>query len=93
MTLVQLQKKIFLIECKGRDSKGGEVLQSPVKVEIEVVDSPSRRVIHSDVKCPYNTGMSEGCLASKLKQENPDWVHCPYNINIPYALFHSPTAF
>ena len=71
----------YLVECKGRDGKGNEVLNESVRVEVEIYKRPASNTISSDVRCQYNRGEhGEYCNASGTK------AICPYAFDLPYAL-------
>lgn len=72
----------FPIECKGRDSRGNEVLSEPVKVVVNIHKSPGSNDISSNVRCQYNSGgHGQKCDAS-----GSDNAGCPYAFDLPYAL-------
>lgn len=56
MGVEEFVEQNFPIECKGRDSKGEEVLDEPVKVIVNIHKSPGISNISSEVKCQYNSG-------------------------------------
>jgi len=72
----------FPIECKGRDSRGSEILSEPIQVSVNIYKSPGSSMISSKVTCPYNGGAHGGnCSASSNKG-----VICPYAFDIPHSL-------
>ena len=86
MAIDNYVKQIYPIQCRGRDRKGNEVLETPVEAEVKIYNSGSN-TISSDVECPYNTGGH----GQRCKASHPDvdkkWggIGCPYSFDIPYA--------
>lgn len=80
----------FPIECKGRDSRGKEVLDEAVKVEVRVSSLPPGLISLDVMDCPHNTGgHGQRCKASHPETDKVGkGVICPYSVDIPYALDH-----
>ena len=88
MELNEYIEQTFPIQCKGRNSKGLEVLQEPVNVEVKIYKSPGSNIISNIVRCFYNTGShGERCKASHPTVDKVgEGIICPYSFDIPYAL-------
>ena len=77
-------EQTYPIHCKGRNSKGEEVLTKPLEVNVRIDKSPGSNTISSTVDCKYNTGShGERCKASHPKVG--EGASCPYSFDTPYA--------
>jgi len=77
----------FPIECKGRDSRGREVLDKPVSANVKISKSPGSNELTSLVECCYNTGgHGQRCKASHPDVDKVgEGIGCPYSFDVPYA--------
>lgn len=83
----------FPIRCSGRNTRGEEVLEKPIKVIIDVHQSPGdeRCITITPKNCPFLAGgHGERCNASSEKGKTK--AVCVYSADIPYALegFNKP---
>ena len=89
MALDKYVEQEFPIICRGRDSKGKKVLETPVHVRVIISQFYGCvETISSTVDCIHNTGgHGQGCKASHPNIDKVDEdVGCPYSFDIPYAL-------
>ena len=86
-TAVKNRVEEYLSDCKGRNRKGEEVFDIPVRMLIIVSrsDSNPAEAVSVDVRnCPYNYGYSKNyCKASHPHADNIGDVTCPYVLSLP----------
>jgi hypothetical protein len=82
-------EKTFDVKCKGRNSKGNNVLMTGEIVHVNIYKSPGSNSIESQVRCKYNCGShGDECSASyqHLEKKPKKRIGCPYSFDVPYAL-------
>lgn len=77
----------YLIQCRGRNENGHEVLDSPTEVKLKIHQSPDSNNISSIVNCRYNTGgHGQRCKASHPDLDKiGEGITCPYSFDLPFS--------
>ena len=87
MTPQKYISRIFPIECRGRNEKKEEVLETSIEAKVKISKSPGSNILSSIVECQYNTGgHGQRCKASHPEVDKVgEGILCPYAFDIPYA--------
>ena len=83
-----MSEKLVQIQCRGRDSRGQEVLDTPVSVNVSLAKREGTSDIRVDpMDCPHSTGgYGQRCKASRFKVGWEERFLCPFSFDYPYAL-------
>jgi len=74
----------FPVRCKGRDREGKEVLDDPIRADVQIYQrNGDEQGISSYVSCKYNCGShGEKCGSAGIDNQG----YCPFSFDLPHAL-------
>jgi hypothetical protein len=75
----------YVIKCKGRDSKGKEVLVDPVHVGVAVHNDDDSEILEINPFCVHGVGGYDVLCKASNSAEN-ELVSCPFSLHLPLTM-------